>query len=161
MNEEWRDVVGYEGYYEVSNLGNIRSKDRQSISYGTRMCQRKGKERKPYAGRYLMVDLCKEGIRKTRTVHSLVAEAFIPNSDNLPEIDHLDRNKHNNDCRNLRWVSKSQNQQNKGVPSHNSSRELYIQVQYRVCGKKEGTSHQKAFKTLEEAKAYRLAVWGF
>lgn len=158
--EEWRDVVGYEDCYEISSLGNIRSKDRQSISYGTRLCERKGKERKPYAGRYMMVDLCKEGVRKTRTVHSLVAEAFLPNPDGFPEIDHLDRNKHNNALHNLRWVSKVQNQANRGTPRHNTSGEKYIQVQYRVCGTRDGVSYQKAFKTLDEAKEYRKEVFG-
>jgi hypothetical protein len=158
--EEWRDVVGYEDCYEVSSLGHVRSKDRQSISYGTRMCERKGKERKAYAGRYMMIDLCKEGVRKTRTVHSLVAEAFLPNPDTLPEIDHIDRDKHNNALSNLRWVSKVQNQANRGTPRHNTSGEKYIQVQYRVCGRKDGVLYQKAFKTLEEARAYRLEVFG-
>lgn len=159
--EEWRDVVGYEDCYEVSNLGKVRSKDRQSISYGTRMCNRKGKELKVnQSQRYFTVDLCKEGVRKTHTVHSLVAKAFLLNPDNLPEIDHIDRNKHNNALHNLRWVSKVQNQANRGTPIHNTSGEKYIQVQYRVCGKRDGVSYQKAFKTLEEAKEYRLEIFG-
>jgi hypothetical protein len=159
--EEWRDVVGYEDCYEVSSLGHVRSKDRQSISYGTRMCERKGRMLKVnQSQRYLMVDLCKEGVRKTRTVHGLVAEAFLPNPDASFEIDHIDRDKHNNALPNLRWVSKVQNQANRGTPRHNTSGEKYIQVQYRVCGRKDGVSYQKAFKTIEEAKAFRLEVFG-
>lgn len=158
--EEWRDVVGYEDCYEVSSLGKVRSKDRQSISYGTRMCERKGKERKAYAGKYMLVDLCREGVRKTRTVHSLVAAAFLSNPDNLPEIDHVDRDKHNNALSNLRWVTKVQNQANRGTPVHNTSGEKYIQVQYRVCGRKDGVLYQKAFKTIEDAKAFRFEVFG-
>lgn len=160
--EEWRDVVGYEDCYEVSNLGQVRSKTRHSVSYGTRLCNRKGKLLKQNpTGHYAAVSLCKNGIIKTRTVHSLVAEAFLPKSNDLTEIDHIDRNKRNNNVSNLRWVTRGQNQENKGIPSHNTSGEMYIQIQYRVCGTKDGIHHQKAFRTLSEAHDYRKTIWGF
>lgn len=152
MDEEWRDVIGYESNYQVSSFGQVRSKPRQ---------KRPGRILKPNEQRYLCVSLSQNNAIRTRTVHSLVAEAFLPNPDNLPEIDHVDRNKHNNVVSNLRWVSKSQNQQNRGMPKHNTSGEQYIQVQYRVCGKKDGVQIQKAFKTLEEAHEYRQQIWGF
>lgn len=150
--EEWRDVVGYEMNYQVSSFGNVKSKPRQ---------KRTGRILKQNIQRYKCVSLSQNNVIKTHTIHRLVAEAFLLNPENLPEIDHIDRNKHNNAVSNLRWVSKSQNQENRGTPIHNTSGEKYIQTQYRVCGKKEGKQIQKAFKTIEEAKAYRLEMFGF
>lgn len=161
MDEEWRDVVGYEDHYEISNLGRVRSKDRKSISTDTILCQRKGKLLKPKGHRYFRIDLSKNGFVRTYCIHRLVAEAFLPNVDNLPEVDHLDRNKHNNIVSNLRWVSKVENQRNRGMPSTNTSGEMYIQFNYKVFGKKDGRSIQKMFSSLDDAKEYRKEIWGF
>lgn len=90
MIEEWRDVLGYEGLYEVSNLGRVR---------------RNGKILKPQAerGGYLHVFLSKNGIVKHGKVHRLVASAFIPNPNNYPQINHKDEDKTNNAVSNLEW----------------------------------------------------------
>lgn len=161
--EEWKDCFGYEDCYEISTLGNIRSKDRQSISYGTRLCNRKGKERKAYQGKngYMYTDLCKEGKRKTFTIHRLVALTFLENQLNLPEVDHIDRDKTNNMATNLRWVSKAENQANRGMPKHNSSGEMYIYTMYRVCVIRDGKKTQKVFNNIEDAKEFRKSVVGF
>ena len=99
MREEYRPVVGYEGLYEVSNMGNVKS-----LNYnGT------GKERILKAGKtdrgYLKVSLYQDGKIKQCYVHRLVAEAFIPNPNNLPIINHIDENKENNCMDNLEWCS--------------------------------------------------------
>lgn len=161
--EEWKDCYGYEDCYEVSNLGNVRSKDRQSISYGKRLCNRKGKERKIYQGKndYMYIDLCKEGKRKTWNVHRLVALTFLPNPLQLPQVDHIDRNKTNNVVTNLRWVSNAENQANRGMSKNNTSGEMYITVLYRVSITRNGKKTQKSFTTMEEAKQFRLQELGF
>lgn len=104
MREEiWKDIEGYEGYYMVSNLGNVKS-----LNYkGT------GKEGilKPKKDRYgyLQVGLSKDNEKKFYTVHRLVAQAFLDNSDNLPEVNHKDENKQNNHADNLEFCTSKYN----------------------------------------------------
>lgn len=164
--EEWREIPEYEGCYEASSLGNIRSMERESISYGTRLCKRQMRILAPNnAGRYQTVTLSKAGIIKTRTVHSLVVAAFLTNPDGLPQIDHIDRNKKNNCLSNLRWVTREENQANRGICRHNTSGEPHIQIrpngEYRLNISRKSLRVNKWFKTLDEAKAYRLEVLGF
>ena len=92
MMEEWRAVPGYEGLYEVSNTGMVRS-------------LRHNKIMSPNTNRYgyKYINLCKDGIIKTKTIHRLVAQVFIPNPDNLPEVNHKDEDKTNNSVDNLEW----------------------------------------------------------
>lgn len=111
MNETWRPVVGYEDLYEVSNKGQVRSKENRKV------VQREGQQSfaRKYGGKvlhnnvnmwgYLQVSLSKDGVRKTHTVHRLVMEAFVPNPNKLPCINHIDENKQNNDLRNLEWCT--------------------------------------------------------
>ena len=98
MMEEWRAVPGYEGLYEVSNKGNVRNVRRNNIIKG--FINTKG---------YIQVSLCKNGIRKNFTVHRLVALTFIPNPDNLPEINHINEDKTNNRVDNLEWCTAKYN----------------------------------------------------
>lgn len=106
MKEEWRPVVDFEGYYEVSSLGVVRSIDRYIITTGGRRFV-KGKLLKPRLDRYgyLRVNLVKQGYRKTYTVHRLVALAFLPNPNKLTQINHIDENKLNNRVDNLEWCT--------------------------------------------------------
>lgn len=105
-----RPVVGYEGYYEVSRYGDVSSLDRVIIHSNGRKQFVKGHTLKPCdVNGYLVVGLCKDGYQKTVCVHRLVAEAFIPNPDHLPQVDHLDCNKKNNDVSNLEWVTAKEN----------------------------------------------------
>lgn len=152
MEEEWRDVVGYEENYQVSSLGQVRSKPRQ---------KRPGRILKQNEQTYKCVSLSQNNIIKTHTVHRLVALAFIPNPLNLQQVDHIDRNKLNNTISNLRWVSAAENQQNKGMPKHNTSGEMYIYTMYRVCIIKNGKKTTKVFNNMEDAKAFRHDVAGF
>lgn len=108
--ELWKDIEGYDGIYQVSNQGRIRSR------------KRKGEWRllKPGHGdgRYCQVGLVKDGKRHWKRVHQLVAEAFLPNPDHLPQIDHKDGNYLNNYADNLRWVSPADNTRNPNTIGH-------------------------------------------
>ncbi len=103
MEEIWKDVVGYEGLYQVSNLGNVKS-----LNWG-----KTGKSKnlwlKPHTKGYLQVELAKNGIKHFYLVHRLVAEAFIQNPFNFPVINHIDEDKTNNSVSNLEWCTKSYN----------------------------------------------------
>ena len=107
MNEEWRPIEGYEGLYEISSYGKVRSLDR----YDNRNCFRKGKVLSPVKNKdgYLQVNLCCNGKYKMFLVHRLVAQAFILNPDNLPEINHKDENPGNNNVDNLEWCNRKYN----------------------------------------------------
>lgn len=121
MTEEWKDIKDFEGFYTVSNLGNIKSLDKYIYYNG---CKRHSSERilKPYKNRkgYLTVVLCKYGKTYPKLVHRLVAEAFIPNLDNKPVVDHIDTNTENNVVDNLRWVTMQENCLNPLTRIHNS-----------------------------------------
>lgn len=107
--EIWKPVKGYVGLYEVSNLGRVRSLDRYvNTMGGKRMI--KGQIMKPrIRNKYLSVNLAKEGIKRDHAVHRLVAEAFIPNQENKPHVNHIDFNIHNNRVDNLNWMTVEEN----------------------------------------------------
>ena len=112
MTEEiWRPVVGYEGLYEVSSYGRVRSLDRYVKCDYESYRLHKGKVLSPAKDRYgyLYVVLSCNGKHKTITVHRLVAQAFIPNPDDLPIINHKDEDKLNNCVENLEWCTAKYN----------------------------------------------------
>lgn len=109
MNEIWKDIKNYEGLYQVSNLGNVRSLDRKVWNY-----TKKGRILKQTSNNhsYFYVSLNKDGnIQKHCYIHRLVAEAFIPNPDNLPQVNHIDFDKSNNKVNNLEWCTDIENKQ--------------------------------------------------
>ena len=109
MQEIWKDIKDYEGFYQVSNLGRIKSLER--IVMG-RWKPIKIKEKILVAvnkKRYLRVHLSKNNKKKLYSIHRLVAEAFIPNPNNYNEINHKDENILNNCVDNLEWCSRSYN----------------------------------------------------
>lgn len=103
--EEWRDVPGYEGFYQISSLGRLRSLDRES---GGKKYSGKIISSKRRSG-YIVDILCKDGVRKTCRRHRLVAEAFLPNPEEKPEVNHIDGNKINNCIDNLEWATHREN----------------------------------------------------
>ena len=100
LNEKWKSVVGYEGLYEVSDLGNLRSYNRGKV--------KPMKVNKTKLG-YMKLNLSKECVVKSCRVHRLVCEAFLDNIDNKPEVNHIDGNKGNNKVSNLEWCTSSEN----------------------------------------------------
>lgn len=102
MEEVWKDIVGYEGLYQISNLGRVKSLPRPKTKGGimTQHADKRG---------YKVVVLSKQGKLKVCKIHRLVAEAFIPNPGNLPQINHKDENKQNNCANNLEWCTAKYN----------------------------------------------------
>ena len=110
MKEEWKPVKGFEGLYEVSNLGQVRSLDRLRKNVKG-MAKINGRIITGNHGgkHYYQVALRKDGKKKYMSVHRLVAEAFIPNPDGKSQVNHIDGNKQNNVVSNLEWVTPSEN----------------------------------------------------
>ena len=97
--EIWKDIEDFEGYYEVSSLGRIRN----SRTGLLRRFSLQGNHK------YYIVNLWKNNVSYSRLVHRIVAKAFIPNPNNKPQVNHLDKNGLNNDISNLEWVTCSEN----------------------------------------------------
>ena len=103
MQEVWKDIEGYIGIYQVSNLGRVRS-----LGNNKRKKDKIRKQIKTCKG-YLRVGLHKDGATTWEYVHRLVAQAFIPNTGNLPQVNHKDENKENNCVDNLEWCTNEYN----------------------------------------------------
>ena len=111
MSEEWRDVVGYEGLYQVSSEGRVKSLERTFIDNSGRKRYVKERILKPGADRggYLRIDLCASGKRKMFSVHRLVCEAFHDNPENKLDVNHINENKTDNRACNLEWSTRREN----------------------------------------------------
>lgn len=117
MVELWKDIKNYEGLYQVSNMGRIKSLKRIIKYKNGRNQVYNSKILKPlsYKDKYLKIVLYKNKIGKTFAIHRLVAQAFIPNPYNYPVINHKDENKHNNKVDNLEWCTVKYNNNYKNV----------------------------------------------
>jgi len=110
--EVWADIKNYEGCYQVSNLGRVRSLDRYGVNnWGNAPRLFKGRVLKPgiSGSGYQFVNLQKDGVSENARVHRLVAETFIPNPLGLEEVNHKDENKTNNRVDNLEWCDRVYN----------------------------------------------------
>lgn len=109
--EIWKSIKGYEGWYEVSDKGNVRSVDRLVNFEDGRYANYKGKSIKQFKNRngYYNVRLWRNSKTSVRYTHRLVAEAFIPNPENKKQVNHKDWDKTNNHAENLEWVTVKEN----------------------------------------------------
>lgn len=112
--EEWRDVVGYEGLYMVSNLGRTISMEKSwpSPNGGVRHKEKSELRQCNGSDGYLRVCLRKDNSQRLWAVHILVAKAFVENTSNKPQVDHMDGSRNNNNASNLRWCTASENSLN-------------------------------------------------
>lgn len=113
IEEVWKDAFGYEGIYEVSNLGRIRSLDREvwnGTNYHTKSGRILNTFKKPDG--YVVTQLTKDGISKTVSMHRLVALTFLPKIENKDFVDHINTVRDDNRVINLRWVTRSENHMN-------------------------------------------------
>ena len=104
---KWLPIKNYEGFYEVSDTGLVRSVDR--ISRHKHFIKGRVLKSTPGGRGYLEVSLSKNDVKKTFSVHQLVANTFIDNTDNKPQVNHKDENKLNNNVSNLEWVTCAEN----------------------------------------------------
>lgn len=149
-NEEWRDIPGFEGLYKVSNTGKVKSLERK-VKYKNGAIhivnEKILKYQKDRYG-YLQLILCKEGIQKNMKVHRLVASAFIPNPNNLPEVNHKDENTSNNNVENLEYCDRIYNV-NYGTGNERRAKKL-SKIKKGVYN----TKKSKPVKCLETGKIY-------
>lgn len=155
MNEIWKDINGYEGLYQVSNLGNVRSIYDNCPNH---LCKNRIKIIKQHITNsgYLFVQLHKNKIVKNKAVHRLVAEAFIENNYNLPQVNHKDEDKFNNNAENLEWCTCEYNNSYGTKPKRQS---VSIRKYYLThTSKRLGTKLSEATrKKMREARKRYLA----
>jgi hypothetical protein len=138
---EWRDVVGYEGFYEVSNTGLVRRKETGKLIWQGKNCG------------YCQVSLCKYGKQKSIKVHRIVAMAFIQNPNNLPFINHKDEAKDNNSVENLEWCTRSYN-----VNYGTANARRVLHTNYTEVSKKRAIMQSKEVKQYD-MDGNVIAVW--
>lgn len=129
MEEIWKDVKGYEGMYQVSNLGRVKSLERQIVGIKSKYIGERILKQSPDGKGYMMAWLYFKNKRTTVKVHRLVAEAFIPNPENKPQIDHINTVKTDNNVANLRWCTEKENSCNPITAKRNG------EAHYRDKGK--------------------------
>ena len=161
--EEFVDIKNYEGLYKVNRKGDVWS------------CKRKRLLKPELNTRgYYRIVLCKDGKAKKYSIHRLIAINFIPNPENLPCIDHINRVRSDNRIENLRWITKRDNSCNssqtinrKGYIQKTSYKRkdgeisIYYQLKYNIAGEYGDRNKKfKNFKTLEELETFRRSIYG-
>ena len=116
MKETWKSIKGFEDYYEISNLGNIRGKVRYFRNWKA-ICKLQSRPRKVWAHSrgYNAIDLWKDNKAHKFYVHRLVAKAFVKNPNHYNEVNHINRHKRDNRASNLEWCT---HQYNLGYSAH-------------------------------------------
>lgn len=144
--EIWRYIEGYEGLYQVSNEGNVKNKHEKSIS-------------KRYCKGYLRVHLWKNGKGKHHLIHRLVAEAFIPNEDNKPCIDHINGKRDDNRVENLRWCTQKENNNFELAKIHQSQAQKgRIFTEKHKKNLSESLKHSERFQKTIHSEEYSIKL---
>ena len=166
MQEIWKDIKGYEGWYKISNLGRVKSlKKWCGNKYSIKWIKEENILSPTDNGNgYLIIGLRKDTKKKNFYIHRLVAEHFIENNLNKEEVNHIDFNKRNNIVSNLEWCDRKENVEHSRInmfKQHNTKTGrtgekyiLYRNNRYRVVVNK----YDRTFKTLEEAITFRDSV---
>jgi hypothetical protein len=139
-----KDIIGYEGLYGIEEDGRV-----WSYKHNRHLTGWDG------ADNYKRILLTKDKQRKTYLIHRLIAIAYIPNPDNKPFIDHINRIRTDNKIENLRWVTSCENNQNMSLKIHHNIYYRKDRDSYRVIIERNYIIHTKTFKTLQEAIDYR------
>lgn len=116
MKEIWKDIKGYEDIYQISNLGRVKSVETDRILKGCKT-----------SNGYLIVSLYKNSVMSTKKIHRLVADAFIQNPENKPQVNHIDENKTHNMVSNLEWMTAKENS-NHGTRTDRLAKTLSIPI---------------------------------
>lgn len=144
MIEIWKDIPEYEGLYQVSNLGRVKS-----LRFRNNVCD-KEKEHimalNKKDNEYLYVSLSKNGIRKNKYVHRLVATCFIQNTNDYEVVNHKDENKTNNNVNNLEWCSQKQNVKHS------------IRKFYKMKSKTNSNTGERYISYRKENDTYRITI---
>lgn len=136
--EIWKDIIGYEGLYQVSNMGRVKSLEKKCCRDNyNRVIDEFIKKTQISKKGYINVSLTKNKNKKTFKVHRLVAQAFIPNPNNYPQVNHLNEDKTDNRVENLEWCTQEQNI-NYGVRNEKASKGISIALK----GKKKSQEHR-------------------
>ena len=151
--EVFVDIPGYEGYYQVSNYGNVRSLDRVIKEKTGKTQTLKGRilKLRINPGGYYYVEFSKNGNRATFAIHQLVAQAFLDNPDNKPTVNHINGNKLNNSLSNLEWATYSENLE------HAYKTRLRRAVQIEAVGSK---NYKRKLKPEQVIEIKRLLATG-
>ena len=149
MEELWKDIIGFEEFYQISNKGRVMSKDRYVRTCGNGKRLSKGRIIKPIicTNKYLEAHLHVDGNITVKLIHRLVAEHFIPNTEGFPEVNHKDENPQNNNVENLEWCTSKYNA-NYGTRNQRMVKEKYLKPV--IMMDLEG-NEIKRFKSLGEA----------
>lgn len=159
--ELWKDIAGYEGYYQVSNLGRVRSLDRTIERKGPKKINGKIITPTDNGNGYLIVGLRKEGVRKNHYVHRLVAAHFLSEWNNEKVVDHIDYCRQNNSVENLRVVTQLENighsadhmKKPRASKKHGKDKYIYHRAgKFRVCLPK---MKERYFDRIEDAREYK------
>lgn len=173
MNKEiWKDVKGYEGYYKVSNLGNVKAIERQIVNINGVKQLRKGHDMSKYCNGdgYLTVKLTKNNKDKRYFIHRLVAEAFIsdkPVGCERYEINHKDCNRKNNNVENLEWCTHTENVRHSAKLGNYSGRFGELNPNYKNTTLKERFANNpelrktQARPNAQNGRAVKINMYGF